>query len=158
MVFNQQLARLLNAILGDKREVLYAYAYSQIGQKKSGFKAPVEYGCAEAVNRIFLECFDNEAGGDVSTARMYQALLSSPRFLQIKSPTQYKRGDIIISPTGLGSGKIPNGHVGCLGDDFTIMSNNSKTGVWDTKIDFYQWIKRYVIEGGYPMHAFRVIY
>ena len=158
MVFSQELARLLGILVKDKGDRLYAYAYSQLGQKKSGTRASVEYGCAEAVNRIFSECFGTEVGGDVSTMRMYQALLSSPRFLQIKSPTLYKRGDIIISPTGLGSGRVPNGHVGILGEDFSIMSNDSKTGLWDTKISFYDWVKRYVIAGGYPMCAFRVIF
>jgi Bacteriophage peptidoglycan hydrolase. len=154
----EKFIKLLEVLGVSKRETLYGYAKSQIGKKKSGIKAPKEYGCAEAVNRIFKECFGYEIGGDVSTARLYQVLLSGPRFTKIKAPNRALRGDIVISPTGYGSGAIANGHVGIFSDDGKIMSNNSYTGLWEENYDSYSWVKRYVLEGGYPMEVFRIIF
>lgn len=150
------LASLLAVFGINKREILYAYAKSQIGKQKSGIKAPIEYGCAEAVNRIFRECFGgDEIGGDVSSARLYQALSSSFRFTRVNSPAL--RGDIIISPTGMGNGSIPNGHVGIVSDALKIMSNNSANGIWDEHLDSFAWTKHFAIDGGYPVYFFRVV-
>lgn len=149
-----QISRLLEVMGVNKREQLYLYAFRQIGQKKSGVKADIAFGCAEAVNRIFRECFGNEIGGDVSTARLYKALESSYRFNKVTVPM---RGDVVISPTGYGSGAIPNGHVGIMSDNGQIMSNSSKTGLWEENYSIESWDKRYRKEGGYPVYYFRVL-
>lgn len=152
-----EFLKLLGYLGVGKREQLFIYAKTQLGYVKSGKKAPKEYGCAEAVNRVFCELFGNDIGGDVSTTRLYEALKKSNRFIKVSRPDQALRGDIIISPTGYGSGAIPNGHVGIFSDNFKIMSNDSKTGKWIENYDIHSWTKRYVIGGGYPIYIFRVI-
>src|SRR5687767_10116324 len=86
-----------------------------------------EFGCAEAVNQVVFRAFGDYAGGDLSTYRMYHALMNHKKFVRVKQP---KPGDIILSPTGYGNGKIPNGHTGIIGHSGIIMSNNSHTGIW----------------------------
>src|SRR3954462_12894985 len=56
-------------------------------------------------------------------------------------------GDIVISPTGYGNGSMPNGHVGIIGDNGQIMSNNSATGLWDIHFTLASWKARYVDQG-----------
>lgn len=148
------IARLIESLGFSKSKVLYGYAKSQIGKVKSGIKAPKEFGCAEATNRIFRECFGNDIGGDVSTTRMYQALLNSPRFVKVDKP---QAGDIVISPTGYGSGALSNGHVGIVGEKDEIMSNTSASGKWESNYTISSWNKRYLVKGGFPVHFFRVV-
>lgn len=154
MILFTQTAKLLEVLGFSKGKVLYTYAISQTGKVKSGIKAPKEYGCAEAVNRIFKECFGNEAGGDVSTARMYESIRSSYRFAKVVVPMP---GDIVISPTGYGNGSLQNGHVGIVSEKGRIMSNSSATGLWEENYTIESWSKRYQIQGGFPVVYFRVV-
>lgn len=144
---------LILALGGTLADVLYSYAKSQIGQIKSGIEASEEYGCAEAVNRIFSECFGNEIGGGASTALLYNVLKSDPRFV---TDITAQLGDIIISPTGMGNAVIPNGHVGIVSDNGNIMSNNSSNGHWDEHFNLASWKLRYATTGGYPIYYFRI--
>ncbi len=149
-----QIAKLLVSLGIPLNKILYVYAKSQIGLKKSGIKTSIEYGCAEAVNRIFLECFGEEIDGGISTKSLYKFFLDSKRFIQTYD---VEVGDIIISPTGYGNGKISNGHVGIISDNGKIMSNNSSNGQWDEHLDSAGWQLRYAMSGGYPVFYFRVI-
>lgn len=155
MIFYSQITKFLEAMGFSKSKILYTYAKSQVGNKKSGVKAPIAFGCAEAVNKIFLECFGTEIGGDVSTLRMYQALSRSIKFSKVT--TAPEAGDIVISPTGYGNGSLANGHVGICSEQFKILSNNSDTGKWEENYTIPTWYKRYAIQGGFPVYFFRVI-
>lgn len=137
-------------------ERLYYVAKAWVGKDASpADEAPDEYGCAETVNNVVFTAFGDYAGGDVSTYRMYRAIRNNQNFAEVKKPL---RGDIILSPTGYGNGKIKNGHVGIMGDNGEIMSNRSDNGLFDTKYTLHDWIKRYQTIGGYPVLFYRRIF
>ena len=136
----------------NKRLVLFDIARACIGKDM----APIEneYGCAEAVNAVFKKAFGVPIGGELSTWRMIKFLEDIKRFQRVALPLP---GDIIISPTGYGDGRIPNGHVGIVGEDNLIMSNDSASGLWIENYNLYSWKARYQDRGGYPIYYFRVL-
>lgn len=135
------------------REKLYVSALVCLGKDATpNDLVPDELACAETVNAIHKYAFWFEIGGGASTYQMYKALLSHKDFIKVDQPMA---GDIVISPTGYGNGKLSNGHVGIVGANDTIMSNSSKTGTFESNYTLVSWKKRYVTLGGYPMHYFR---
>jgi len=135
----------------DMRLAIYETAKSCMGKKMSPiFKA---YGCAESVNNVVMMAIGTAVGGGASTYQMYQELKKNKRFKKIDIPEE---GDIVISPSGYGNGKIANGHVGILSAGNFIMSNNSDTLKWDTHYDIDSWKARYQKKGGFPVDFFRV--
>lgn len=136
-------------------EILYKKAKESIGRDM----APIHniFGCAEAVNNIAFLSLGMSIGGDVSTYRMIKALKSTPTRFKPVSYLEAKRGDIIISPTGHGSGELKNGHVGIISDNWKIMSNNSYNGKWEENYTWDSWVERYRKKGGFPIYLFRVI-
>ena len=76
---------------------IYQTAKKYIGQDMS--KKEDEYGCAEAVNEVVRLAIGQEAGGGLSTTKMYQSLRMKNRLSRFEEP---KKGDIIISPRGYG--------------------------------------------------------
>lgn len=141
---------------GSARSKLYLTALSFLGTDASPNDiAPDEFGCAETVNAIHKKAFGVEIGGDVSTYRLYKALLNHSRFIGVDDPLL---GDIVISPTGYGNGKLPNGHVGIVSAGRMIMSNSSSSnGLFIENFDLDSWKTKYVDVGGYPMRFFRRI-
>lgn len=124
--------------LSTNREKLYDTAYSFLGRDASPRDlADDEFGCAESVNAVYKAAFGKEIGGDLSTLRMYQALLNSPDFVQIDSPLF---GDVIISPTTYA--RVPVGHVGIVGK-WQVMSNDSRSGKWEANYTLQSWRLRY---------------
>lgn len=112
-----------------------------------------EFGCAEALNTVFAKAFGSPIGGGLSTYRMYDILRNDSRFEKVSQPLS---GDIIMSATGHGSGKLRNGHVGLVGDNGNIMSNSSYSGKWEYNYTLDVWKRRYKDYGGFPMDFFRV--
>ena len=149
-LLKQVIAMLFTRMTELKREVVYTHAKACIGKDMS----PVhnEYGCAEAVNNVVKQVLGYPVGGDVSTYRMYEELKKSTRFKMVASCL---RGDIILSPTGFGSGKLSNGHVGIVSDNERIMSNNSQTSLWDEHWTLEKWKEYYGERGGYPVTFWR---
>jgi hypothetical protein len=113
-----------------------------------------EFGCAEAVNEVVYKAFGDYAGGDLSTRRMYLSIINNKKFMQVKIPL---RGDIYISPTGWGNGKLKNGHVGILANNEHILSNDSQSGLFVDNFTIQSWNERYVKIGGFPVFIFRRI-
>lgn len=135
------------------REKLFNTALSCLGTDASpNDVAPDEYGCAETVNEVHKKCFGFPIGGELSTYKMYAVLKSSPLFTKVDSPLN---GDIIISPTGYGNGKLSNGHVGIMAFGDKIMSNNSYTGKFEQNYNLATWRARYKDIGNYPVDFFR---
>lgn len=104
-------------------------------------KTQGELGCAEAVNFICKEATGEEAGGGLSTIKMYEALLKNKRFQRVIEP---QLGDIIISPT---NGQ-DIGHVGVVSDritdkNFNIMSNRSLDSLWSEHRTLADWWYKY---------------
>ena len=111
-----------------------------------------ELGCAEAVNFLFKRALGEEVGGGISTYKMYLSLKGNDKFKQVSEP---KEGDIIISPTGYGNGKLKNGHVGIVGKQATILSSSSATGRFEENYTLDSWGLIYGTGGGYPIKFFR---
>lgn len=132
---------------------LYQTATSFLGKDASPKDlANDEVACAESVNDVCFAAFLENVGGGLSTALMYRALQTSSKFAEVTTPL---KGDIIISPTGYGNGQLSNGHVGIVGDNGQIMSNNSNNGLWDIHYTLASWKSRYATLGGFPVKYFR---
>lgn len=134
---------------------LYLMALISLGTDASPNDiAPDEFGCAETVDSIYKRAFGAYIAGSItlSTAKLYTKFLSdTTHWLEVAKPRQ---GDIVISPTGHGNGKIM-GHVGIVGSGVNIMSNNSYTGYFEENYTLETWKARYVGSGGLPMRFFR---
>lgn len=135
------------------RVKLYLSALSFLGKDASPLdEAPDELGCADSVSKVILNAFPNVIKGSVSTAELFKQLNTSKEFSRT---SQFKFGDVIISPTGSGTGGLSNGHVGICGEDETIMSNTSATGLWTSNYTVTSWVARYRKLGGFPIYFFR---
>lgn len=115
-----------------------------------------ELGCAETVNNVLKECMGYVAGGGPSTAKMLEALVVNENFKEV-TKLQARAGDIVLSATGTGNGTIAHGHVGFLGDNGIIYSNNSYTDQLDDHITAQQWKEYFAQKGGFPVRYFRAI-
>lgn len=134
---------------------LYLTALQALGVDASPLdEAPDEFGCADSVSKIILKTFPGVIKGSVSTAELNQQLSSSKAFTKV---SQFKCGDIIMSPTGMGTGGLSNGHVGIMGEDETIMSNTSANGLWTSNYTISSWVARYRKLGGFPIFFYRKI-
>lgn len=133
---------------------LYAHAISYLGIDASPLdEAPDDVGCADSVSRLVRAVFPQAFKGSIATADLYKQLRASSEF---KLVTDFRAGDIIISPTGMGkTGKIKHGHVGIIGEYEEIMSNSSATGLWTNNYTLTSWVARYRTLGGYPIYFFR---
>ena len=136
-------------------EKLYLTAISFLGQDASPEDiANDEYGCADTVSSLLLKTYGQVIPYTISTTTLFQSLSNSREFVRIEQP---QKGAIIISPTGYGNGKLPNGHVGVCGEGDKIMSNSSATGQLLQNYTISTWKQRYVDLGGYPIYYFKKI-
>lgn len=111
-----------------------------------------EFGCAESLSmiiRMILPAFPVITG----TWTLLDTLKRHKSFEKVLEP---KAGDIILCATGTGRGSIPNGHTGIISNSGFIMSNDSKTGLWNENFTISTWRDRYEILGKYPVHYFRL--
>ena len=113
-----------------------------------------DFGCMEALNAVFKKAFGQEIGGGLSTYRAYLILRKDARFEKTLIPLA---GDIVISPTGYGNGKLRNGHAGIVGEKEKIMSNTSANGLWQENYTLTTWKRKFKDYGGFPMDYFRVV-
>ena len=138
------------------REILYATTVSCFNTDASpADRAPDELACAETVNEIHRRAFGvsiDEPG--VSTTKLYHALIAlKSMFVEVSVPLP---GDIIISPTGYGGTRqIRHGHVGIVGENGEIYSNDSDTGKLLKKWTIDRWFDHYKNAGGYRVVFFR---
>ena len=116
----------------------------------------VDVGCAEEVNAIANVALGFQIGGSSSTYLMYSALQDTKRFLKVQE-RQLLGGEIVISPTGYGSGALKNGHTGVYVGDNSIMSNDSSTGLLEVNYKTWSWRDRYVVKGRFPMEFYRIL-
>ncbi len=133
-----------------ERELLHEYAKLYVGRDASPLDvASDDLGCAESVTSILRNVIPFPI--IVGTATLFELLNNDERFFSSGIlPTE---GDIIISPTGSGNGSI-RGHVGIVGEDERIYSNNSYTGNWEQNYIVESWRKRYEMNGGMPVFFF----
>lgn len=139
------------------RVKLYATALAYLDTDASpNDLAPDELGCADTVSAIIHSAFGAIIKYSVSTAELKNILDKSPHFKRV---TTFKFGDIILSPTSPGRqpGKLTNGHVGIVGEDEEVMSNDSRTGMFKNNYTVTSWVKRYRELGKYSIYFYRKI-
>lgn len=112
---------------------------------------PDEVACVSSLTKILTLVID--VPHMTYTPKFLTYLRGDKRFKEIK---EFKKGAIIISPTGFGNGSVM-GHTGIIWNDGLIMSNSSSTGLWDTKFDNLSWIDRYCRNGGLPVYLFELV-
>lgn len=113
---------------------------------------PDEYACVHSLTTIIKKLLpDFEIM--VYTPTFLKAIQKDKRF---KPTTEFKEGNIIISPTLSGNGSVV-GHTGIIGKDGKIYSNSSSTGLWDDKFDNVSWVDRYSRKGGLSLHLFELL-
>lgn len=115
-----------------------------------------ELGCAQSINNIFLACLGYEVGGGPSTAAMLKAVVVNPNFQEV-STSESRAGDIILSATGTGNGNLAHGHVGILGENGVIYSNDSSKDQFLANYTAERWKNYFTIKGGFPPRYFRAI-
>lgn len=115
-----------------------------------------EVGCAQTVNNILKACLGYVAGGGASTAKMLEVIVDDNNFIEV-TRTQARAGDIILSATGTGNGTIAHGHVGFLGENGVIYSNNSYKDMLDDHLTAVQWKSYFVDKGGFKVRYFRAV-
>ncbi|MFA6314997.1 MAG: hypothetical protein WC648_01325 [Candidatus Paceibacterota bacterium] len=138
------------------REKLFDTAVSFLGKDASPKDyASDEYGCMESVDSIHFACFGSyikstDTIPSIKTAQTYPVLQKT--FTEVTEPME---GDIVISPTGYGNGKVTSGHIGIMGRSNIIMSNNSSNGKFEENYTTTTWKNYFVTKGGFPMKFFR---
>ena len=151
----KKIRELLNTynLFTTQGEKVYQTALSFIGKDASpNDEAPDEFGCAESVSTILLK-----SGCIIpiflSTSELNVFLLKSPNWALIASP---RRGDVIMSPTGMGGKNgVNHGHTGIMLSPTLIASNNSATGSFEQNYTLDSWTRRYKIKGNYPILFYR---
>lgn len=111
-----------------------------------------EVACAEVMSTL-LNKHLGEFPMITYTPKMLEYLKKDTRF---KETTEFKTGNVIISPTGSGAGR-KIGHIGIIGKDGKILSNSSSTGLWFDKFDNLSWIDNYSRIGGLNMYIFELV-
>jgi hypothetical protein len=109
-----------------------------------------ELGCAESVSEVIRCLVDFPI--ITGTWTLWDKLRKDDRFEEVGEPAE---GDIIISPTGTGNGKVV-GHTGVVGKDNTVMSNNSFTGTFEVTHTIQEWMDFYMGKGAFPVYYYRL--
>lgn len=157
---NGLLAQLKNMVIQTNQATpegakIYQHAHDLLGTPVQAREHMVDpaYACAETVTTILNDLFI-DVPIITGTYSLWQFLKNSKNFAQVTSPLA---GDVVISPTGLGNGKLPNGHTGIMLDSDQIASNDSDTGDFLQNYTTESWEARYIALGGYPVYHFRRI-
>lgn len=148
-----QLLLILKQITVLRTKLIVQVAKDSLGKDASPLDRVDDIvGCVESVTEILVKVgVWNKV--EVGTYTFWKKLAQSNKWVLVSTP---KPGDIIISPTGLGNGSI-QGHVGIVGDNGIIFSNDSYTGKWMTHYTINTWEKRYGEKGGFPIYYFRLL-
>src|SRR3990167_8666429 len=142
------------------QDQLYKAAFDFIGKDASPKDyAPDDLGCAESLSAVIQKAFpDIRFPTLLSTRAMYDYLLKSMSFQRIVEP---QKGCIILNVTGMGNGKVSNGHCGIAGKNTSedgsvwVMSNRSRTGTWEVSYSINSWKRYFEAKGGMTTLYFR---
>lgn len=113
---------------------------------------PDDFACVESLTTI-LRKYLKDFPIMTYTPLLLKQLQSDIRF---KASNEFKVGNIIISVTKTGNGKIV-GHTGILGRNGKILSNASSSGLFTDKYDNMSWIERYSRQGQLALYIFELI-
>lgn len=146
------LKKLLPFAAKSKSETLYQFALKYLGTDASPADlADDVVGCAETVTTILKAYMGFPV--ILGTATLYSNLETNPKFKRVTVPMP---GNIVLSPTGMGNGNI-QGHVGFVGQNGQILSNDSYTGKFSANFTLDTWNARYRDKGGLPVLFYSII-
>jgi hypothetical protein len=132
------------------QEHLLELARTKVGEDVSPNDiAPDELGCAESVSTLLGTLIKFPV--IVSTKVLYETLKNDTRF---ERTLKLEAGNIIISPTGYGTG---HGHTGIIGEHEIIYSNDSDTGTWQPNYTITSWVNNYRKKKGFPIFVFKLV-
>lgn len=113
-------------------------------------KIPDEVACVENVCEV------------INKIVPFPILSYTPDFVrELKKDTRFEatldfnEATIIVCATGTGNGTM-RGHCGIIGTGKDIISNNSKTGIWEYNYTIETWKQRFRIKGGMPILLFKL--
>lgn len=149
----QQVYRLLAEVTILRKRLILKRCNDYLGiDFTPSDNTPDMFACAETVTTLLKSCgvFSQVVTG---TWTLNQRLERGREkgWVQTTNP---QPGDIIISPTGMRRNtatSIKNGHVGIVGNNGLIYSNDSYTGKWMTHYTLDSWHTRYAKIGTYPV-------
>lgn len=135
------------------RECLLELAKENLGRDVTpDDNVPDEVACAESVSAI-IKKLSPMFPIIPATWNLNKTMMASDSF---ESTLDLTPGNIIISPTGLGNGKI-RGHVGIILENNKIASNNSNTGKWEDGFTIDTWVRRYRGIGKLPIYVYELV-
>lgn len=148
----QQLKEILNLLLNLKSLTIYQTALNHIGVDASPADLVDDVvGCAESVTVILQKHINMPI--ITGTYTLFDYMNKSGNFARVDIPMA---GNIVISPTGMGDGSM-RGHVGIIGMNDVIMSNDSYSGKWMANYTVQAWRARYSGKGKMPVYFYKVI-
>lgn len=112
-----------------------------------------ENACAEVMTTILNKYFTD--GFPIITYTP-DLLIAFRKDIRFKETSEFKTGNLIISPTQTGNGSVI-GHIGTIGKNGKILSNSSPTGLFVDKFDDISWIQRYSKGGQLDLHIFELV-
>lgn len=111
---------------------------------------PDNVACAQTLTTLISKVIDFPI--IPGTSSLFTYLKKHASFTEVYSP---QPGDVILSPTGYGNGKI-TGHCGVIGENGRILSNDSPTGLLKDNWTLVNWKNHYGVKGGLPVVYFRI--
>lgn len=111
------------------------------------------YGCAETMSNLIKQILP-DFRIVTGTWSLYDQFEWHPRFVRVQKP---QKNDIVLCVTGMGNGKVPNGHVGIYLTDTLIASNDSDSGLFQQNYTHDSWNQNYSVKGGYPLFYYRLL-
>ncbi|MDQ0316393.1 hypothetical protein [Amorphus orientalis] len=148
-----EISRQVEEITVPEENDLYRAAMAALGTDASpNDAAPDELGCAETVSSIIRQVLP-EFPVITGTWTLWERLRKGSEFTAVAEP---RPGDIVIAPTGTVRNAPFPGHVGIVGKDGIVMSNDSGTGTFNQNYTIESWHRRYAEEGGYPIYYYRL--
>jgi hypothetical protein len=148
----EQVVKLMGILLRYVPTRLNGVAQSFLGRDASPKdRAADMVGCAESVSMIIRELLLNFPI-ILGTWTMNDQFQKDKRFTPVTVPMP---GTIIISPTGTVANAPFVGHVGIIGSDGRIMSNDSFTGRWESNYTLDSWRDRWGA-AGYPVYYYQL--
>lgn len=149
----EQIRLLFLQVVMLRRKLIHKIALEHIGRDASPLdRADDVVGCVESVTEILVKT-GTWPKVETGTYTFWRQLAQSRNWTLTANP---QAGDIIISPTGTGNGRI-RGHVGILSNNGVIMSNDSYSGKWMANYDLKRWKDRYQGIGNFPIYYFTYV-
>lgn len=114
-------------------------------------KIPDEVACVESLCEVLNKVISFPKLS--YTPDLVRELKKHPR---VQGTLDFNEASIIVCATGSGNGTM-RGHCGVVGTNKEIISNNSKTGIWEYNYTIDSWVARFRNKGGMAILLFKLV-